>query len=330
MRCWFILLLCLIGVFPCSAQTRLNTREIERVLHSQGNVLRLLDPQLRQLIELSYTPTRGGGGIISDTMAFPWRYVGYLEFPLSDNVNMTCTGTMLSPHVVLTAAHCLYEEGRGYLTNITFVPGRNAGMAPLGRFKAKKTLLLQPITGKLDLNTDFGFVILEKSPFPDASKERFVPVGVVDERHFEGGGMPLAVVAAGYPTDSSEGVNRGLLTVATSSVYRNTPPEKVSYINTDGRRETMAVGNQFEHRAFTERGTSGGPVFVYHPGYNQFALVGLISNKRDYLDQNTGSVTDSWAVAIKINILTQNAIQRALRQYESKSKPPTTNRTTNR
>ncbi|MFO0445856.1 MAG: hypothetical protein ACK5YL_01415, partial [Holosporales bacterium] len=105
MRCWFILLLCLIGVFPCSAQTRLNTREIERVLHSQGNVLRLLDPQLRQLIELSYTPTRGGGGIISDTMAFPWRYVGYLEFPLSANVIMTCTGTMLSPHVVLTAAH---------------------------------------------------------------------------------------------------------------------------------------------------------------------------------------------------------------------------------
>ncbi|MFN9790029.1 MAG: hypothetical protein ACK53X_02945, partial [Holosporales bacterium] len=60
------------------------------------------------------------------------------------------------------------------------------------------------------------------------------------------------------------------------------------------------------------------------------ALVGLISNKRDYLDQQTGSITDSWAVAIKINTLTQGAIQRALRQYEPKQKTPTTNRTTNR
>ena len=330
MPTWIALLLCIVFASPSAAQQRLNSIEIKKVLTSQGNVLRLLDPQLRQLIEMTYTPARGGGGIISDTLAFPWRYIGYLEFPLSDNVNVTCTGTMLSPHIVLTAAHCLYKEDSGYLTDVTFVPGRNAGMAPLGRFKAKKILLLQPITGKLDLNTDFGFVILENSPFPDASKERFVPVGVVDERHFEGGGMPLAVVAAGYPTDASEGVNRGLLTVATSSVYRNTPPEKISYINNEGRRETMAVDNQFEHRAFTERGTSGGPVFVYHPGYNQFALVGLISNKRDYLDQQTGSITDSWAVSIKINTLTQGAIQRALRQYEPKQKTPTTNRTTNR
>lgn len=299
--------------------------DVRRTLQSPSSVLRLLDPQLQQLIRLNYeggsavaeqpttansapsTPPSSNTGVISNTLNFPWRYVGYLEVRRSETVRGTCTGTMISAHVVLTAAHCLYDEKNGYLTDVTFIPARNAGLEPLGRYKAKKTVQLNPINGRLNTNFDLAFVILEDSPFTEAAKERFVPVGIVTEAHFEGGSVPLSVIAAGYPTDKAANVNRGILTVSTTTAYRN--PKQPKYLTVDGYSETS---NQFEHKALTEEGTSGGPVFVYHPQYNQFALVGVISMRRTFED---GS---EWAAAIKINSITQAAIQKAVRQYEGK------------
>jgi hypothetical protein len=66
--------------------------------------------------------------------------------------------------------------------------------------------------------------------------------------------------------------------------------------------------NQFEHKAFSKEGTSGGAIFALDPVYNQFALVGVISSQRTW--QNG----DAWAVGIKINPYAQARIAAVVRQ----------------
>lgn len=46
--------------------------------------------------------------VLMDTGAFPWSVIGYVDFEAGG----TCTASLVSAHVVITAAHCLSEDGR--------------------------------------------------------------------------------------------------------------------------------------------------------------------------------------------------------------------------
>ena len=49
-----------------------------------------------------------GHGLPVDPNALPWRAVGKLQ-ATSESLRVSCTGTLVAPAVVLTAAHCLYN-----------------------------------------------------------------------------------------------------------------------------------------------------------------------------------------------------------------------------
>jgi glutamyl endopeptidase len=69
---------------------------------------------------------------VSDTTQLPFSAIAYLE--LYDELGFLvghCTGTLVGPDTVLTAAHCLYREGL-WTSHIGVVPGRNGNVYPFG------------------------------------------------------------------------------------------------------------------------------------------------------------------------------------------------------
>lgn len=57
--------------------------------------------------------------------------VGQLRYTNTFGESRVCTGTVVDTNLVLTAAHCVYDVGRGYGTNFSFAPRYN-GTDPYG------------------------------------------------------------------------------------------------------------------------------------------------------------------------------------------------------
>jgi V8-like Glu-specific endopeptidase len=81
---------------------------------------------------------------ISNTKTFPFSAIGFIQAKSKGGMG-SCSGTLIGPRTVLTAAHCLYShEDGGWLEEILFAPGLN-GMedAPFGAWAAESTSILE-------------------------------------------------------------------------------------------------------------------------------------------------------------------------------------------
>jgi len=67
--------------------------------------------------------------------AFPFRAMGRLTFRTSSTSTSSCTATVISPHVIVTAAHCVYDTGSNrFYSNFAFTPAWRNGSGPYGTF----------------------------------------------------------------------------------------------------------------------------------------------------------------------------------------------------
>jgi len=83
---------------------------------------------------------------IKNTKTYPFTAIGYIEGKAKSGYG-SCSGTLIGPRTVLTAAHCLYSnEDKAWLDDVIFVPslnGNTADDAPFGAFSYESVYILQ-------------------------------------------------------------------------------------------------------------------------------------------------------------------------------------------
>jgi V8-like Glu-specific endopeptidase len=90
-----------------------------------------------EMYGLSYPPpfTRYRGNYYNQTWKYyPLMTIGRLFFYIPGKGNYSCSASVAVGRAVWTAGHCVYTKGRGWHTNMVFVPGYRAGAAPYGQF----------------------------------------------------------------------------------------------------------------------------------------------------------------------------------------------------
>jgi protease YdgD len=135
--------------------------------------------------------------VVVEADGMPWSAVGRLAFRRGGH----CTGALVSPRVVLTAAHCLFAEaaGRLYDPPVRFDAGYADGGALAG--SRVRSFWVAPgfdyrqsaESAALD-RFDYAFILLDE---PIGGRTGFFGIGMPDP----GGG---AVTQAGYAADRPE------------------------------------------------------------------------------------------------------------------------------
>lgn len=95
---------------------------------------------------------------VTATTSFPYRAIARITFT-SGGSTYGCTGWMFGPDLLVTAGHCVYDNG-AWSTNVRVYPGQNGASTPYGSCGYRRLYSVVGWTQNRDTNYDYGAVKL--------------------------------------------------------------------------------------------------------------------------------------------------------------------------
>ena len=196
-----------------------------------------------------------GGSPAADGTFAPLAFV---TSQVSQTTAMACTGTVVAPAVVLTAAHCLVDEATGVqrgASGVTVTTGRVDRFAPGGELLTASRVLVHPAYDRRAIRADLALILLSAS----TTAPPLAVVGRADAA-LASGGTPAAVAGWGLTTPGGSGAAERLQTAATTILD---PAACTRLLGADfDNVATICAVDSPAFTAATCRGDSGGPLIL--------------------------------------------------------------------
>ena len=141
---------------------------------------------------------------VSPTTYYPVSTVAYMEIYKAGVPYAVCTGVFIGPNTVITAAHCLYDQGTGqWVGDVYVVPGKDGVSEPYGYTYATNMVIPYAFaSGSTDPSYNFGVLKLATSL---GTTVGWLSLGVFSDATLA---QPaFGVTIAGYPTDKAIGTH---------------------------------------------------------------------------------------------------------------------------
>jgi V8-like Glu-specific endopeptidase/outer membrane protein OmpA-like peptidoglycan-associated protein len=191
---------------------------------------------------------------VTNTRAAPFRYICNLV----DNNGLTpmCTGTLIAPNVVLTAAHCLFNRTPA---RMTVVPGRNGIQRPFGTANAQKFGFAQNFKDANDFVTPNDYAVIYLSqPIGNT-------VGHWSIAHTSSPTDPLGTSISGAPLPTGQQRVNISGYPADKCFVTGNPPQRVCQQWRARNRLRVVQGGMMHYLNDTFGGHSGSPVWIKRP-----------------------------------------------------------------